>query len=131
MRRTGVCILPLAIALATSPQVALAEDRSPLLRDSYAFGSSVAILCQAQDRILSKSDIHDYGVFRDEAGQSIAGALGQSQLNLMNDPITSHPFSLAAFTLIGDYGRSFLPSSAQLPADSAVPALIIETALKS
>jgi len=70
------------------------------------------------------------GLFRDGAGQSIAGALRQSQLDLMNDPITSHPFYWAGFALIGDGGRSFLPTSPDLPANSAASALNTKAALK-
>jgi CHAT domain-containing protein len=39
------------------------------------------------------------------AGQTIAAALRESQLRLINDPASSHPFSWAAFTVVGDGGQ--------------------------
>lgn len=49
------------------------------------------------------------GLFSDGRGQSITGALRQSQLELMDDPITSHPYYWSGFALIGDGARPFLP----------------------
>jgi CHAT domain-containing protein len=56
------------------------------------------------------------------AGQTIASALRESQLRLINDPATSHPFSWAAFTVVGDGGQRVVPGLAR-PAASTVPAL--------
>jgi len=42
------------------------------------------------------------GLFEGEQGQSIAGALRQSQLALMDDAKTSHPFYWSAFAIVGD-----------------------------
>jgi CHAT domain-containing protein len=70
------------------------------------------------------------GLFRDGQGQSIAKALRQSQLHLMDDPITSHPFYWAGFALIGDGERSFLPASADTSADNAADAAATKAALK-
>jgi CHAT domain-containing protein len=52
------------------------------------------------------------GMFSDGRNQSITGALRSSQLELMDDPSTSHPFYWAGFALIGDGARPFLPSAA-------------------
>jgi CHAT domain-containing protein len=46
------------------------------------------------------------------AGQTIAAALRESQLRLINDPATSHPFSWAAFTVVGDGGQRLTPGLA-------------------
>jgi CHAT domain-containing protein len=46
------------------------------------------------------------GTFKGAAeGQTIAAALRESQLRLIDDPATSHPFSWAAFTVVGDGGQ--------------------------
>lgn len=78
---------------------------------------------QATERLIN-------GLFRDGEGRSIAAALRQSQLDLMNDPITSHPFYWAGFALIGDGGRPFLPRSANSPANSPASASAKKVALK-
>ena len=70
------------------------------------------------------------GLFNDGRGQSIAEALRQSQLDLMNDPVTSHPFYWAGFALIGDGSRTFLPSSTSLATSDAPSARITQPALK-
>ncbi|MEH6663110.1 MAG: CHAT domain-containing protein, partial [Parasphingorhabdus sp.] len=51
------------------------------------------------------------GLFTDGQGRSITEALRLSQLELMNDPVTSHPFYWAGFALIGDGARPFLPDT--------------------
>ena len=38
-------------------------------------------------------------------GQALADALEQSQMKLMDDPKTSHPFYWAAFSLFGGYAN--------------------------
>ena len=78
---------------------------------------------RATERLIS-------GLFSDGRGRSIAEALRQSQLDLMGDPVTSHPFYWAGFALIGDGGRPFLPPSAQLAASSAQSAAETRAALK-
>mgnify|MGYP003624161681 CR=1 FL=1 len=70
------------------------------------------------------------GLFNDGRGQSIAEALRQSQLDLMDDPVTSHPFYWAGFALIGDGSRTFLPSSTSLATSDAPSARITKPALK-
>ncbi len=45
-------------------------------------------------------------------GQSLAGALEEAQLGLMNDPKTSHPFYWAAFIILGDGAKPLIPTSA-------------------
>jgi CHAT domain-containing protein len=57
------------------------------------------------------------GMFSDGRDQSITGALRSSQLELMDDPLTSHPFYWAGFALIGDGARPFLPSAANSTAN--------------
>lgn len=69
------------------------------------------------------------GLFTDGRGQTIAEALRQSQLDLMNDPITSHPFYWAGFALIGDGARSFLPASTGSAANSAASPAATKAAL--
>ncbi|WP_417622622.1 CHAT domain-containing protein [Parasphingorhabdus sp.] len=49
------------------------------------------------------------GLFSEGRDQSITGALRKSQLDLMNDPVTSHPYYWSGFALIGDGARLFLP----------------------
>jgi CHAT domain-containing protein len=78
---------------------------------------------RATERLIS-------GLFSDGRGRSIAGALRQSQLDLMDDPVTSHPFYWAGFALIGDGSRSFLPSSANLETNSAKSTAETKAALK-
>ncbi|MEH6788994.1 MAG: CHAT domain-containing protein [Parasphingorhabdus sp.] len=58
------------------------------------------------------------GLFRDGRGNSIGDALRHSQLELMNDPVTSHPFYWAGFALIGDGDRAFLPDNASASASN-------------
>ena len=69
------------------------------------------------------------GLFSDGRGQSIAGALRQSQLELMDDPVTSHPFYWAGFALIGDGSRSFLPENANLAANGMTSAATAKAAM--
>ncbi len=69
------------------------------------------------------------GLFSDGRGQSIAGALRQSQLELMDDPVTSHPFYWAGFALIGDGSRSFLPENANLAANGLTSAATTKAAM--
>ncbi|NBC33244.1 MAG: CHAT domain-containing protein [Alphaproteobacteria bacterium] len=47
------------------------------------------------------------GLFREgvAGGRSTAEALRQSQLRLIDDPATAHPYNWAGFTLVGDGGR--------------------------
>jgi CHAT domain-containing protein len=59
------------------------------------------------------------GLFSDGRGHSITEALRLSQLDLMNDPVTSHPFYWAGFALIGDGARTFLPGGANVATKSA------------
>ena len=62
------------------------------------------------------------GLFSDGRGQSITEALRQSQLELMDDPLTSHPYYWSGFALIGDGARQFLPTSIDKAATAdAVP----------
>ncbi len=56
------------------------------------------------------------GLFSDGRGLSITRALRQSQLELMDDPTTSHPYYWSGFALIGDGARPFLPSAKGLAA---------------
>ncbi|CAN0551279.1 unnamed protein product, partial [Ectocarpus sp. 8 AP-2014] len=51
------------------------------------------------------------GLFSDGRGRSITSALRRSQLGLMDDPITSHPYYWSGFALIGDGARPFLPDT--------------------
>ena len=58
------------------------------------------------------------GLFSDGRGRSITGALRHSQLALMDDPLTSHPYYWSGFALIGDGARPFFPG-AEDPAANA------------
>jgi CHAT domain-containing protein len=49
--------------------------------------------------------------FRSPAGTSQADALRAAQLQLMDDPLTSHPFYWAGFALIGDGERPLFSGS--------------------
>ncbi|NCN85583.1 MAG: CHAT domain-containing protein, partial [Sphingomonadales bacterium] len=70
------------------------------------------------------------GLFSDGRGHSITEALRRSQLELMDDPITSHPFYWSGFALIGDGARPFLPSAASSATDSEASAATTKAALK-
>ena len=59
------------------------------------------------------------GLFNKGRGQSITGALRQSQLGLMDDPLTSHPYYWSGFALIGDGARPFLPDAGQAAVSNA------------
>jgi len=65
------------------------------------------------------------GLFTGGDGSSIAGALKKSQLELMNDPNTSHPYYWSGFAVIGDGARPFLVSqpikSSDIIAASVIP----------
>jgi CHAT domain-containing protein len=50
------------------------------------------------------------GLFTAPAGTATAGALRQSQLKLMDDPATSHPFYWSGFAVIGDGAAPVLRS---------------------
>lgn len=69
------------------------------------------------------------GMFSDGRDQSITRALRSSQLGLMDDPVTSHPFYWAGFALIGDGARTFLPSTAHSVAQSEAPTVATKEAL--
>ncbi|MEO9635975.1 MAG: CHAT domain-containing protein [Parasphingorhabdus sp.] len=72
------------------------------------------------------------GLFSGGRGLSITGALRNSQLELMDDPETSHPYYWAGFALIGDGARPFLPGD-KIPATAsttAAPPTSTEAALK-
>jgi CHAT domain-containing protein len=45
------------------------------------------------------------GVFHAGTGQAIGEALRQSQVRLMDDPLTSHPYYWAAFAVVGDAAK--------------------------
>ncbi|QTD55502.1 CHAT domain-containing protein [Parasphingorhabdus cellanae] len=57
---------------------------------------------QATERLIG-------GLFDKGQGQSIASALRTSQKELMDDPVTSHPYYWSGFAIIGDGSRPFLP----------------------
>ena len=52
------------------------------------------------------------GLVGAQPGQSIADALEKAQLKLMDDPKTSHPFYWAAFIILGDGAKPFIPTNA-------------------
>ena len=52
------------------------------------------------------------GLVGAQPGQSLAGALEQAQVKLMDDPKTSHPFYWAAFIILGDGAKPLIPVSA-------------------
>jgi CHAT domain-containing protein len=70
------------------------------------------------------------GLFSDGRGRSITEALRLSQLDLMNDPVTSHPFYWAGFALIGDGARPFLPSETKLAASRETSPVASKAALE-
>ncbi|ATW04102.1 hypothetical protein CHN51_11620 [Sphingorhabdus sp. YGSMI21] len=78
---------------------------------------------QATERLIN-------GLFSDGRGRSITEALRLSQLDLMNDPVTSHPFYWAGFALIGDGARLFLPGAKNAAASLDTAPAGTETALK-
>jgi CHAT domain-containing protein len=51
------------------------------------------------------------GLFSDGENLSVAEALRVSQMKLMNDPATSHPYYWSGFAIIGDGARPFLTGS--------------------
>jgi len=54
-------------------------------------------------------------------GQPLADALAQAQVELMDDPRTSHPFYWAAFIILGDGAKPLIPTTA-IAAASVSPA---------
>ncbi|HET9354105.1 MAG TPA: CHAT domain-containing protein [Sphingomicrobium sp.] len=52
------------------------------------------------------------GIVGAKPGQSLADALEQAQLKLMDDPKTSHPFYWAAFIILGDGAKPLIPTAA-------------------
>ena len=50
------------------------------------------------------------GLFTAPAGTSVADALGQAQLQLMDQASTSHPYYWAGFAIIGDGSRPVIPA---------------------
>lgn len=70
------------------------------------------------------------GLFSDGRGRSITGALRNSQLELMNDPLTSHPYYWSGFALIGDGARSFLPDNKDATARTDAASAAAKAALK-
>ncbi|MFN4114785.1 MAG: CHAT domain-containing protein, partial [Sphingomonadaceae bacterium] len=55
----------------------------------------------ATERLISQ-------MFREGRAASIGDALGRSRVQLMNDPLTSHPYYWGGFSLIGDAARPLL-----------------------
>ena len=49
------------------------------------------------------------GLVNARPGQPLAGALGEAQAKLMDDPKTSHPFYWAAFIILGDGAKPLVP----------------------
>ncbi|AMO72312.1 hypothetical protein AZE99_11010 [Sphingorhabdus sp. M41] len=70
------------------------------------------------------------GLFNGGQGHSITQALRLSQLELMNDPVTSHPFYWAGFALIGDGARPFLPGAPEPAASETASVIPTKAALK-
>ncbi len=48
------------------------------------------------------------GMFKAKAGTPLGDALEQTQVTLMDDPVTSHPYYWAGFAIIGDGGQPLL-----------------------
>ena len=61
------------------------------------------------------------GIVGAKPGQSLADALEQAQLKLMDDPKTSHPFYWAAFIILGDGAKPLIPTAA-MAGSSVTPA---------
>ncbi|VWX58884.1 CHAT domain protein [Sphingorhabdus sp. 109] len=70
------------------------------------------------------------GLFSDGRGRSITEALRLSQTELMDDPVTSHPFYWAGFALIGDGARLFLPGENNASVSLEISPAPARTALK-
>ncbi|WP_108810778.1 CHAT domain-containing protein [Sphingorhabdus sp. Alg231-15] len=73
---------------------------------------------QATERLIG-------GLFVEGQGQSIATALRSSQKKLMEDPVTSHPYYWAAFAIVGDGSRTFLPNDQSADANLSNPAVSV------
>ncbi|MCL6698695.1 CHAT domain-containing protein [Sphingomonas sp. NSE70-1] len=52
------------------------------------------------------------GMVDAQPGQALADALEKSQVRLMDDPKTSHPFYWAAFIILGDGAKPLIPTTA-------------------
>ena len=63
-------------------------------------------------------------------GRSITEALRLSQLELMDDPVTSHPYYWSGFALIGDGARPLLPGMTDAAANNETAAAATKAALK-
>lgn len=61
------------------------------------------------------------GMVDAQPGQALADALEHSQMKLMDDPRTSHPFYWAAFIILGDGAKPLIPTAA-VAAVSSKPA---------
>lgn len=72
---------------------------------------------QATERLIG-------GLFTEGQGQSIATALRSSQKKLMDDPVTSHPYYWAAFAIIGDGSRAFLPTDQSAEINISKPSAV-------
>ena len=70
------------------------------------------------------------GFFSDGRGRSITEALRLSQLELMDDPVTSHPYYWSGFALIGDGARPLLPGMTDAAANNETAAAATKAALK-
>jgi len=57
------------------------------------------------------------GLVSAQPGQSLADALEQAQVKLMDDPKTSHPYYWAAFIILGDGAKPLIPTTSVAAAD--------------
>jgi CHAT domain-containing protein len=62
------------------------------------------------------------GMVDAQPGQALADALEKSQLKLMDDPQTSHPFYWAAFIILGDGAKPLIPAAAMAAVNVKPPA---------
>ena len=62
------------------------------------------------------------GLFAAPQGESIADALAATQMRLMDDKQTSHPYYWAGFAIVGDGGQPLLHDGAAPTPAPIVPA---------
>lgn len=61
------------------------------------------------------------GLFEAKPGTSVGEALRTTQIGLMDDAETSHPFYWAAFVILGDSAKPLLQGGAEAPAKAVAP----------
>ncbi|MEY2927537.1 MAG: hypothetical protein RL367_2014, partial [Pseudomonadota bacterium] len=70
------------------------------------------------------------GVYEGGTHQSVGESMRLSQVRLMDDPLTSHPYYWAAFAIVGDASKPLTSDDTQLAKQSQQPASAAKGALK-